>query len=279
VSDEAISLFLSPEFGVLHEDQGIGQTYFAIDESWANRIKVAIPITVGPYLRTTFLIGRHEDCWLQFGAGKCSIKNLQTNKVSTGRPNHDSLGVSLFNVWSRVQCTLAYDRRGDTHEWVVMTGGVFIDASSPSRERVTIDDPKSGVYLNGKRLNPKDQIALFKKNQDAAFLCFGHTGKIFVKRGAVGEDSTALPSSIWRGSNWPSLEQVKLDSLNQTQKRFEIEQRILKEQQQSIKPDTPASWADVAMVLVNGPDGIDKRLWQGLLLVLGTVLAVLWVVR
>lgn len=259
---EAISLFFSPEFGTIHTDNGLGQTYYAIDEIWANKIKVATPIIAGNFIRTTFQIGRQEDCWVRYGAGTVSIKLAAKTEILNGRSSLDSLGDSVFNVWSRIQCTLAYDNRESGWEWVVMTGGVFLDKTKVPHERVPIRDPKAGVYLNGQRLRPKDQIALFKGNNDSAFLCFGHSGKIFIKRGAVDEDSTALPDQIWTLGKWPTLEQVKLDTMESNQKRFEIEQKVLEEQRRSEpKINKETTWPDVAMAILNGPNGIDKRLW------------------
>jgi hypothetical protein len=274
---EAISLFFSPKFGTIHTDNGLGLTYYVVDEIWANRIKVATPIIEGNFTRTTFQIGRQEDCWIRYGAGTVSIKFPHQKEELKGRPAHDSLGTNVFDVWSRVQCTLAYDQRENGWEWVVMTGGVFIDKSKVPYERVPIIDPKAGVYLNGQRLKPKDQIALFKGNNDSAFLCFGHSGKIFIKRGAVGEDFTALPAQLWSLGQWPTLDQVKLDSLNANQKRFEIEQKTLEELQQKNEPKKGATLGDLGLAILKGPSGIPNTLWQSLLTVI--VLFAIWLWR
>jgi hypothetical protein len=270
--NNAITLFFSPEFGTLHEDQGIGQTYYVIDEVWANRIKVAIPIVEGEYTRTTFQLGRHENCWVQFGAGTVSIKS--GSEIVYGRSPYDSLKASQFNVWSRIQCTLAFDPRGESYEWIVMTGGAFRDGS----ERVVIDDPRSGVYLNGQRIRAKDQIALFSGKSDSAFLCFGHTGKIFIRKGAAGEDSTALPESLWRQGKWPTLEQVKLDGISASQKRFEIEQQSLKEQEQNQRHQRAqgATLADLGLAILNGPEGMPAWLYRCLLALVALVGVWVW---
>jgi hypothetical protein len=229
---EPISLFFSPKFGTLHRDDGIGQTYYVVDEVWANRVKIATPIITSSFLRTTFQIGRHEDCWVQFGAGTVSVLSPDSKQFLVHRPNRDVMGRHVFNTWSRVMVTLIYDQRtdGQDWEWVAMAGGSFKDWSLIPAEYVHINDPPAGVYLNGERINPGDQISLFGDREKEAYLCLGSTGKIFIKQGAVGEDSTALPEQVWKLGKWPSDEKVRVESLAATQKRFEIEQKRIAQQ-------------------------------------------------
>lgn len=259
-----LSLVFGPDFGAVHRHPDGEIRYWR--DRLAGHIRVFKPV-VGGVERTMFELGRHPSCWLRIGWESVSGHEQQrTNEA----------GYPLFGAISRVMVTFAWASEKDypwiSHsKWLVMPGGVFVGKDG-NRESSTA---RNGVYLNGHRLSDGDNPeTLFLPGQNQAFLSLGKTGRIIIIDGSLDEHSTGWPAQIWAGANWPDGD-AEESSADLSPQRLQIEGQVAAAK--NAHEVTGRTMADLAAIVLYGPDGVDARLWWVFCGVVGAV--VLWILK
>jgi len=257
LADKIISLTFAPKFGAphWHELSRVeNDIRYHVDTNLAGRTRVFNPTES----RKRLEIGRAPGCWVRIGFNPDSRHD---RSILAERIDPISK-LPIFNNFSRKHVTfeLIKDR------WFVIPGGEF-------RDRETgLNDwgfPLNFVYLNGVRLqNVIDPVPLFPEGSTVSKLQLGPGGKIIVTKGPMDTHTTGWPLSIWQGEGWPDMKA-------ETAAHCEIA-KVEHATVEAQIPRRPASWADVAVLVINGPPSVDDRLWWAFLVVVGISLGVVW---
>lgn len=246
-----ISLTFGPKFGAPHHHRHSGvvnDIRYHVDGSLAGRTIVFHPTPS----RQQFEIGRAEECWIRLGFNPDSKRypNVSSHMLDEGNPP-----LHLFDHWSRKTATFKLIE----NDWYIYPGGMFLNKETGDRDW---GEPKNFVYLNGEKLpQGKNPAPLFRRGYTSANVQLGDGGKIIVTKGNLGSHTTNWPKEIWLGEGWPDMAAIARERVAAAKAEQEtIELRIRKEE-----PTPPATTghtlADVLVVILTGPDGIDKRLW------------------
>ena len=259
-----LSLVFGPDFGASHRHPDGEVRYWR--DRLAGHIRVFKPV-VGGVERNMFELGRHPSCWLRIGWESVSGHERQrTNEA----------GYPLFGAISRVMVTIAWASETDypwiSHsKWLVMPGGVYVGKDG-HRESSTA---RNGVYLNGHRLSDGDNPeSLFEPGQHEAYLSLGKTGRIIIVDGSLDEHSTGWPAQVWTGANWPDGEADE-PSTDLSPQRLQVEGQVAAAKTGA--DVTGRTMADLAAIVLYGPEGVDARLWWVFCGVVGAL--VLWILE
>lgn len=264
-----LTLIFSPDFGAVHWDADQERLIHYRDDGLAGKQIVFEPRLSGEQLKLTFQIGRHPDCWIRIGL---------RGDAKLDQEWLDSRGYPVMGYYPPITLTFQWMDANVwawSAGWFVIPGGVLNHANGSSeRFGENLD-----LYLNGQLAaidgNPAplffkgmDQVCLsvvnreFHRRYNVPF-----QGKIIIFEYPLERQPTnRLP---WDGELWPLLPALNKPGL--TTDRGD-------------PPKTAANllagrtWADVAVVLLHGPDTIENQLWYRAwsLVLTGLLLIGLW---
>jgi hypothetical protein len=262
----AITLVFWRKFGAPHwhkYSEVEKDVRYHLDTNLVGRNIVFIPTLT----RKTFEIGRASECWIRLGFNPESKRD-----ATIPEDFYDGGGAvaqPLFNHWSRKHVTFELiTKRQDGHtvgDWYIYPGGEFWNKDTGEREW---SDSPNFVYLEGRRLaGGKDPTPLFPGNSKTARVQLGDAGKIIIAKGRLGSHTTSWPNDIWIGEGWPdmlAIAQARVAAAKAevaTARIAHSESPASVEGSPSHRAETGHTLADVLVVILHGPEGIDSRLW------------------
>jgi hypothetical protein len=245
---------------------------YHIDMNLRGRSVVFIPTLS----RRCFEIGRASECYLRLGYNPDSKRDptIPEDYYDDG----GAIAQPLFNHWSRKHATFELiTKRRDGQivgDWYIYPGGEFWNKVSGVREW---GNATNFVYLEGRRLDGgKDPTPLFTGESKLARVQLGDAGKIIVHRGRLGPHTTSWPDDIWIGEGWPDMISIARARVAAAQAEAETAQ-VIRDADPQPQEVTGRTLADLAAIVLYGPEGIDRRLWWMLCGVAG--FGVLWIVE
>jgi hypothetical protein len=273
----AITLVFWRKFGAPHWHKYSEESRdirFHVDTNLMGRSVVFIPTLS----RKSFEIGRASECWLRLGYNPENKrdKTIPEDCYDDG----GALAQPLFNHWSRKHATFELITKSrDGHlagTWYIYPGGEFWNTVTGVREW---GDATNFVYLEGQRLSGgNDPTPLFHGDSKLARVQLGDAGKIIVHKGRLGQHTTSWPDDIWANEGWPDMVAIANARVSAAQSEVQTAKVIRDADPHPSQGEvTGRTMADLAAIVLYGPEGIDRRLWWMLCGVAG--FGVLWIVE